>query len=112
MYHLWYNDSKDNLVGKMKNRHKGSTFDGFLEKEGLLDQAEATAVKRVVAYQIEQAMKKQHISKKKMADKMHTSRSSLDRLLDPDNTSITLQSLVRAANALGKRLKVSFSNRA
>lgn len=93
----------------MKNTHKGSTFDGFLEEEGLFDQVEATAVKRVVAYQIKQSMKKQHISKKKMADIMRTSRSSLDRLLDPENTSVTLQSLVRAAHAVGKKLRVSFA---
>lgn len=93
----------------MKNKHKGSTLDSFLEEEGLLDQTEATSVKRVVAYQIEQSMKKQHISKKKMADIMHTSRSSLDRLLDPENTSVTLQSLVRAAHAVGKKLRVSFT---
>lgn len=93
----------------MKNTHKGSTLDSFLEEEGLLDQTEATAVKRVVAYQIAQSMKKQHISKKKMADIMHTSRSSLDRLLDPENTSVTLQSLVRAAHAVGKKLRVSFA---
>lgn len=93
----------------MKNIHKGSTFDSFLEDEGLLDEAEATAVKRVVAYQIEQTMKKKHMSKKKMADTMQTSRSALDRLLDPENTSITLQSLVRAAHALGKTLQISFA---
>jgi len=93
----------------MKNKHKGSTFDSFLEAEELLDQAEATAVKRIVSYQIEQAMEKQHVSKKQLADTMHTSRSALDRLLDPENTSVTLQSLVKAAHALGKKLQVSFA---
>lgn len=92
----------------MKNAHKGSTFDSFLEEEGLLDQVEATAIKRVITYQIEQAMKKQHMSKKKMADTMRTSRSSLHRLLDPENASVTLQSLVKAAYALGKELQISF----
>jgi len=93
----------------MKSKHKGSTFDSFLETEGLLDPVEATAVKRVIAYQIEQSMKKQHISKKKMADVMCTSRSALDRLLDPKNTSITLQSLIKAARALGKKFQISFA---
>ena len=93
----------------MKNAHKGSTFDSFLEEEGILDQAEATAVKRVIAYQIEEAMKKQRISKKKMADNMSTSRTSVDRLLDPENVSVTLQSLVKVAHVLGKQLQISFA---
>jgi len=77
----------------MKNTHKGSTFDSFLEEEGLLEQTEATAIKRVVAYQIEDTMKKQHKTKMKMAKMMRTSRSAVDRLLDPKNTSVTLQSI-------------------
>jgi len=93
----------------MKPTHKGSTLDSFLEAEGLLDSVEATAIKRVIAYQIECAMKKQHISKKKMANTMHTSRSALDRLLDPKNTSITLRSLIKAAHALGRKLHISFA---
>lgn len=98
-----------NGVIKMKNIHKGSKFDHFLEEEDLLDQVEATAVKRVIAYQIEQVMKKQHVSKKAMADSMHTSRSALDRLLDPENTAVTLGSLVKAAHALGKKLQISLA---
>lgn len=66
----------------MKNAHKNSTFVSFLVKEDLLEQAEAAAVKRVITYEIERSMKKNHMSKKKMADMMHTSRSALDRLLD------------------------------
>ena len=93
----------------MKNIHKGGTFDSFLEEEGLLENSEATAVKRVIAYQIKEAMKKQRISKNKMADKIHTSRSALDRLLDPENASVTLQSLVKVAHALGKELTISFA---
>lgn len=94
----------------MKNKHKGSSFDSFLEEEGLLEQVEATAVKRVVAHQLEKEMKKKKISKSEMAENMHTSRSSLDRVLDPENTSVTLQSLVKAAHALGKKVRISFSN--
>jgi antitoxin HicB len=91
----------------MKNKYKGSTFDSFLEKEGLLEQVEATAVKRVVAFQIEKAMQQQQISKKQMAEGMQTSRSSLDRLLDPENTAVTLISLVKAAHVLGKKVRIS-----
>ena len=93
----------------MTNKHKGSSFDNFLKSENLLNQVEAVAVKRVIAYQIEEAMKQTHMSKNKLADTMHTSRSALDRLLDPGNSSVTLQSLVKAAHALGKKLHVSFA---
>ena len=90
----------------MKNRHIGSNFDDFLKDEGLLAEVEAAAVKRVVAYQIEKAMKKNDSSKVTLARKMKTSRSALDRLLDDHNTAITLQTLCRAALAVGKRLRV------
>ncbi len=93
----------------MKNEHKGSTFDSFLESEGLLEEVEATAVKRVIAYQINESMKKQRMGKQKMAKVMRTSRSALDRLLDPETTAVTLLSLVKAANALGKKIQISFA---
>lgn len=91
----------------MPNKHKGSDFDVFLEERGLLSEATAIASKRVLAFQLENAMKKMHISKISMAKKMHTSRSSLDRLLDPQNSSVTLQTIERAANVLGKKVKIS-----
>jgi len=87
------------------NKHKGSTFDDFLDDEKLLNQAEATAVKRVIAYQINRAMKEKKINKNKMAHAMNTSRSSLDRLLDPENTAVTLNSLIKAANVLDKKIE-------
>ena len=90
-------------------RHLGSNFDDFLSNEGLLADAEAVAIKRVVAFQIAQMMRKQRISKTAMARRMKTSRSALDRLLDPENGSVTLQTLERAALALGKRLRVEFA---
>ena len=90
----------------MKNKYLGTNFDDFLKEEGNLAETEAAAVKRVVAFQIEQMMKKEHLSKTKLAVKMHTSRSALDRLLDPSNVSITLQTLERIALALDKRLKI------
>ena len=93
----------------MTNKHKGSSFESFLEEEGLLDEAEAIAIKRVIAYELKKTMKKTHISKTEMASKMHTSRSALDRLLDPTNTSITLNTLVKAAHFLGKKLQVIFA---
>ena len=93
----------------MNNIHSGSNFDDFLKDEGLLADAEATAIKRVVAFQIEQEMQKTKLTKTELANKMHTSRSALDRLLDPRNVSVTLQTLERAALALGKRLKVELA---
>lgn len=89
------------------NKHKGSTVDSFLEEESILESSEAIAVKRVIAYELGKKMKKDHLSKTEMADKMHTSRSALERLLDPSNTSITLGTLVKAAHAIGKKLHVS-----
>jgi len=93
----------------MKNKHLGSNFDDFLEEEGLRAETEATAIKRVIAYQIEMEMKRAKLTKSAMAEKMRTSRSALDRLLDPANVSITLQTLERAALALGKNLKIKLA---
>ena len=90
----------------MKNKHIGSNFDEFLQKEGLLAETEAAAIKRVIAHQIEKEMAERQLSKSALARMMHTSRSSLDRLLDPDNASVTLLTLESVAIALGKRLKV------
>jgi predicted XRE-type DNA-binding protein len=88
------------------NSHLGSDFENFLAEEGLLEGANALAVKRVLAWQIEQAMKEKKISKSHMAEMMHTSRAALDRLLDSTDTSLTLATLTKAANALGKRVEV------
>jgi hypothetical protein len=93
----------------MKNRHLGSSFDDFLEEEGLRAETEAAAIKRVIAYQIEMEMKRAKLTKSAMAERMCTSRSALDRLLDPANVSITLQTLERAALALGKNLKIKLA---
>ena len=89
-----------------KNKHIGSDFDDFLQEEGLLAETEATAVKRVIAHQVEKEMAERHISKRALARMMRTSRSSLDRLLDPKNASVTLLTLESVAIALGKKLKV------
>jgi antitoxin HicB len=92
-----------------KNRHTCSDFDDFLSDEGLLADAEAVAIKRVIAFQLNAMMKKNRLSKAELARRMKTSRSALDRLLDPKNASVTLQTLERAAQALGKRLRVEFA---
>ncbi len=91
----------------MNNEHLGSNFDDFLQQEGLLAEVEATAIKRVIAFQIE-LMKEHNLSKTAMAKQMKTSRSAIDRLLDPQNESVTLQTLERAALVLGKRLQINF----
>ena len=88
----------------MDNQHIGSDFDDFLAEECLLEQAETVAIKRALAYQVEKLMKEQNLSKTEMSRCMKTSRASLERLLDPSNHSVTLQTLGRAARALGKRL--------
>lgn len=89
------------------DRHTGSSFDAFLEEQGMLEEAEAVAVKRVIAWQLQQAMEKRHISKATMAKRLHTSRPQIDRLLDPQNVSVGLNTLTRAAREVGLRIKVS-----
>ena len=86
------------------NKHDGSTFDSFLEEEGIREEVEAVAIKRVLAWQLSQAMQEQRKTKQAMAKQLRTSRSQLDRLLDPQNVSVTLDTITRAARALGKRL--------
>ena len=93
----------------MDTRHIGGDFDEFLRDERLLNDAEATAAKRVFAHQIAQEMKRSHLTKSAMAQRMNTSRPALDRLLDPTNRSVTLSTLERAATAVGKKLKVELA---
>lgn len=93
----------------MTNKHKGSSFDAFLKEEGLCDRAEAIAIKRIIALEIKNTMKANHITKSTLAKRMKTSRPSLDRLLDPENTSTTLHTLVKVAWVLGKRLQITLS---
>lgn len=92
-----------------KNRHIGSNFDDFLHEEGLLAEAEATAIKRIIAHQIAREMAARSISKSALARMMQTSRSSLNRLLDPQNASVTLFTLESVAVALGKKLTVQLA---
>jgi antitoxin HicB len=93
----------------IKNKHLGSPLDDFLQEDGVLSEANTVAIKRVIAYQLAQEMKRHKMSKSALALKMNTSRAALDRLLDPGNSSVTLQTLERAANALGKTLVVKLA---
>lgn len=88
------------------NQHLGSSLDDLLEETGELAEVNAMAIKRVNAWEITQKMKAEHLSKTKMAELMDTSRSALDRLLDPANTSVTLHTLDNAARAVGKTLRI------
>ena len=90
----------------MAKKNLGSDFDDFLEEEGIFEEAKAVAVKRYIAFQLAQKMSEKNLSKSEMARLMETSRSALDRLLDPDNASVTLQTLQSAVQALGGRLNV------
>ena len=92
---------------KRANKHIGSSFDDFLQEEGILEETQAAAAKKVIAFQIWKLMKKNNISKSRMTMRMHMkSRTQLNRLLDPTNRSVTLLTLEKAANALGKHLQV------
>ena len=91
---------------KKKSPHLGSSFDDFLAQDGVLQDVEARAVKRVIAWQLEESMKRAKITKADLAMQMSTSRSALDRLLDPENPSLTLASLAKVAAVLGKRVQV------
>jgi DNA-binding Xre family transcriptional regulator len=90
----------------MKKTHIGSKLDDLLKEDRLLEVATATATKRVIAHQIAVEMKRRHLTKTAMASRMKTSRAALDRLLDPDNPSVTIGTLERAAAALNRRLTV------
>ena len=93
----------------MKNQNIGSNFDDFLKEDGMLEEVTAVAVKRVIAWQIEREMAAQKITKTAMAKKMRTSRASLNRLLDENDTSLTLTTLAGAAAALGRRIKLELA---
>ncbi len=93
----------------MNKKHAGSNFDDFLKEEKIYEQVQAAAIKRVIAYQITEEMKKKNLTKTEMASRMKTSRAALERLLDPENASITLITLERAASALGKKLTVQLA---
>jgi len=92
-------------AGKKKGRI-GSSFNDFLKNEGLDQEASAVAIKRVLAWQLENAMAKEGVTKNEMAKRMRTSRSQLDRILDPDNDKIQLDTVFKAARVLGRELRL------
>jgi DNA-binding Xre family transcriptional regulator len=91
-----------------KNPYVGSSLDDLLEEEGTLEEINLIAIKRVIAWQVKQAMEERNLTKTEMAKQMNTSRSSLDRLLDPNNPSVTLDTIDRAARVIGKRVHFEF----
>ena len=91
------------------NAHIGSTLDDVLAEDGVLEEVSTRAIKRVIAWQLQEAMKAQGLTKTAMAQRMHTSRSMLDRLLSETDTGLTLDTLSRAAQALGYRVKVELA---
>jgi antitoxin HicB len=92
-----------------QHKHIGSSLDDLLVEDGTLADTEAAALKRVIAWQVERGMNEKQISKSDMARAMRTSRAALDRLLDPRNESVTLRTMTRAAQVLGKRLRLELA---
>ena len=91
------------------NRYTGSNFDEFLKEDGIFEEVTARAHKRLLALAIQDAMVEMDLSKTELAERLRTSRSQVDRLLDPDNTSVTLESLERLAYAVGRQLVVGLA---
>lgn len=90
-----------------KNKHIGSTLDSYLQEQGLLEHTEAVAIKRLIAYQLKAYLEEEGMTQTELASRMKTSKSAVNRLLNPNNSSVTLQSLINAAQALGKTLSLS-----
>lgn len=88
------------------NPYTGSSFDDFLQEEGLLEECSAIAIKRVLARQLEEEMKRQNLTKTEMAKQMQTSRAQLDRLLDPEKTGVSIETITRAASVVGRQLRI------
>ncbi len=93
-------------MAKKKNSAVGSNFDQFLAEQDLLEKSTVSAIKRVITWQLTEAMKAAGISKKALAERMHTSRSHLDRLLDERDTGLTIETLGKAAHALGRNVRI------
>jgi predicted XRE-type DNA-binding protein len=92
-------------VTRTRNPHWGSTLDDFLREEGIHQQATTAAIKSVIALQLDRQMKKKRITKKRLAELMHTSRAQVDRILDPDKGNVTIETLQRAAALVGRQLR-------
>ena len=94
------------LKNMIDNPYTGSSFDDFLQEEGLQVECTAVAIKRVLARQLEEEMKRQNLTKTEMAKQMQTSRAQLDRLLDPENTGVSIETITRAATVVGRQLRI------
>jgi len=105
---LWLCSAKmpTSKAAKSKNKHRGSSFENFLKKEGLLEDIQVAALKRALALRVRDLMKQNRLTKSAMAAQMRTSRAAVHRLLDPANTSVTLATLNRAARSLGRKVKI------
>jgi predicted XRE-type DNA-binding protein len=90
----------------MKNNFIGGSFDDFLVEEGIAEEVEAGAIKKIISYQLRQAIESEQLTKTALAKRLETSRAAIDRLLDPENESITLLTLKKAATVLGKKLRL------
>ena len=88
------------------NPNTGSSFDDFLKEEGLYEECTAVAIKRVLARQLTEEMKRQNLTKTEMAKQMQTSRAQLDRLLDPEKTGVSIETTSRAASVVGRQLRI------
>ena len=88
------------------NKHRGSTLDQFLAQEGIFEEFQAKAVKEVVAWQLAEAMRERKLSKNQLAKQMRTSRTQVDRVLDPEAGNVTIETLQRAAELVGRRVKI------
>jgi antitoxin HicB len=93
-------------AARNKNKHRGSSFETFLKRQGLHEEVHAAALKRAVALKVHDLMRQQRMNKSAMAARMRTSRAAVHRLLDPENTSVTLATLNRAARSLGRKVKI------
>ncbi|RJF87336.1 Fis family transcriptional regulator [Oleomonas cavernae] len=97
------------MTEKVEKGRLGATFDSFLEEQGIAEETREIAVKRVIAWQLAKIMEERKITKAEMARRLSTSRAQLDRLLDPDNDSVTLGMLTRAAKAVGRTIKLELA---
>jgi antitoxin HicB len=94
------------MIGNLENPHCGSTLYDFLEEQGIRQEVTTAAIKKVIAWQLAEEMKKKSITKKRLAELMHTSRAQIDRILDPDKGNVTLETLQRAASLPGRQLRL------
>ena len=97
-------------MARRRNRYLGSSFDEFLRSEGLYEEVTTLAWKRVLSWEVTEAMKEEGISKSEMAKRMGTSRSQLERLLDPENPNVLLDTVQKAATAVGKQLTIGLTD--